>query len=176
MGGSLAPGNATTSLFNQPNTWVQPQTFASPITSASLAVPNKTRACNIVRGDQSGSALTTGNIQPQGSLCYVDAASMVAQVIVLVDAGASTMQLGYRHNGSTTAITPTLTPASVSGITDHVACANAGGTAITVEGNSVTCSTLTNTSLTAGDFIETIGGAADGTSKRMSIAMTFTPN
>jgi hypothetical protein len=101
---------------------------------------------------------------------------MVAQVIVLVDAGASTMQLGYRHNGSTTAITPTLTPASVSGITDHVACANAGGTAITVEGNSVTCSTLTNTSLTAGDFIETIGGAADGTSKRMSIAMTFTPN
>jgi hypothetical protein len=106
----------------------------------------------------------------------VDAASTVAQVIVLVDAGASTMQLGYRHNGSTTAITPTLTPASVTGVTDHVACANAGGTAITIEGNGVTCSTLTNTSLTAGDFIETIGGAADGTSKRMSIAMTFTLN
>ena len=32
------------------------------------------------------------------------------------------------------------------------------------------------TALTAGDFIETIGGAADGTTKRMSISMTFTPN
>jgi hypothetical protein len=176
IGGSLAVGNATTSIFNQPNTWVQPQTFASPITSASLAVPNKTRACNIVRGDQSASALTTGNIQPQGSLCYIDAAATVAQVILMVDAGASTMELGYRHNGSTTAITPTLTPATVSGITDHVACANAGGTAITVEGNSVTCSSLTNSALAAGDFIETIGGAADGTTKRMSISMTFTPN
>jgi hypothetical protein len=176
IGGSLAVGNATTSIFNQPNTWVQPQTFASPIGSASLATPNKTRACNIVRGDQSGSALTTGNIQPQGSLCYIDNASTVSQVILLVDAGASTMQLGYRHNGSTTAITPTLTPATVTGITDHVACANSGGTAITIEGNSVTCSTLTNAALTAGDFIETIGGTADGTSKRMSIAMTFIPN
>jgi hypothetical protein len=176
IGGGLPLGNATTSIFNQPNTWVQPQTFANPITSASLATPNKTRTCSILRGDQSGSALTTGNIQPQGSLCYVDAAATVAQVIVLVDAGASTMQLGYRHNGATAAITPTLTPASVSGITDHVACANAGGTAITIEGNSVTCSTLSNSALTAGDFIETVGGAADGTTKRMSIAMTFAPN
>lgn len=83
---------------------------------------------------------------------------------------------GYRHNGSTTAISPTLTPASVTGITDHIACANAGGTSITIEGNSVTCSTLTNTALTAGDFVETIGGAADGTSKLMSISMTFAPN
>jgi len=176
VGGSLPVGNATTSIFNQPNTWAKPQLFASPITSASLATPNKTRTCDILRGDQSGSALTTGNIEPQGSLCYIDAASTVTQVIVLVDAGASTMQLGYRHNGSTTAISPTLTPASVTGITDHIACANAGGTSITIEGNSVTCSTLTNTALTAGDFVETIGGAADGTSKRMSISMTFTPN
>jgi hypothetical protein len=176
VGGSLPPGNGSQSILNQPNTWTQPQTFASPITSASLAVPNKIRTCNIVRGDQSGSALTTGNIQPQGSLCYVDAAGTVTQVVVMVDAGASTAQLGYRHNGSTTAITPTLTPATVSGITDHVACANTSGTAITVEGNSVTCSTLSNSSLAAGDFIETTAGAADGTTKRMSIAMTFTVN
>jgi hypothetical protein len=175
-GGSLTVGNATTSIFNQPNTWVQPQTFASPINSASLAVPNKTRTCSILRGDQSGSALTTGNIQPQGSLCYVDAASTVGLVIAMVDGGASTVQVGYRHNGSTTTITSTLTPASVSGITDHVARANTGGTAITIEGNSVTCSALTHSALAAGDFIETVGGAADGTSKRLSIAMTFTPH
>jgi hypothetical protein len=40
-GGSLAVGNATASIFNQPNTWVKPQTFTSPITSVSLARPNK---------------------------------------------------------------------------------------------------------------------------------------
>lgn len=176
VGGNLASNGGTTSIYNQPNAWVKPQFFASPITSASLATPNKTRTCNIIRGDQSGSALTTGNIQPQGSLCYIDAAATVAQIILMVDGGASTMQLGYRHNGSTTAISPTLTPASVSGITDHVACANSTGTSITIEGNAVACSALTNTALVAGDFVETIGGAADGTSKRMSIVMTFTPN
>ena len=176
IGGSLTPGNGAQSLFGQPNTWTQPQTFASPITSASLALPNKTKTCNIVRGDQSGSALTTGNIQPQGSLCYVDASASVTQVIVMADAGVSTVQVGYRHNGSTTAITGTLTPATVSGVTDHVACANAGGTAITVEGNSVTCSVLSNSALTSGDFIETTGGAADGTTKRLSIAVAFSVN
>ena len=176
VGGSLPPGNGTQSILNQANTWAQPQTFASPITSASLAVPNKTRTCTIVRGDQSASALTTGNIQPQGSQCYIDAASTVGEVILMVDGGASSMQLGYRHNGSTTAISPTLTPATVAGITDHVACANSGGSAITIEGNSVTCSTLTNSTLNAGDFVETISGTADGTTKRMSITMTFIPN
>jgi hypothetical protein len=176
VGGSLTPGNGAQSLFNQANTWTKPQTFASPITSASLASANKTRTCNIVRGDQSGAALSTGNIQPQGSLCYIDAAATVTQVTVMVDVGASTVQIGYRHNGSTTAISPTLTPASVSGITDHVACANGAGAATTIEGNSVTCSTLSNTALTLGDFMETIGGAADGTSKRMSISVTYTVN
>jgi hypothetical protein len=175
-GGSLAPGNGAQSIVDQPNVWAKPQTFASPITSASLAAPNKTRTCTIIRGDQSGAALSTANIQPQGSLCYIDAAATVTQVTVMVDSGASTVQVGYRHNGSTTAISPTLTPASVSGITDHVACANASGTATTIEGNSVTCSTLSNAALTLGDFIETIGGAADGTSKRMSVAVTYTVN
>ena len=176
VGGSLTPGNGAQSIFNQANTWAKPQTFASPLTSASLATANKTRTCNIVRGDQSGAALTTGNIQPQGSLCYIDAAATVTQVAVMVDAGASTVQVGYRHNGTTTAVTPALTPASVSGITDHVACANGSGTATTIEGNSVTCSTLSNTALTLGDFLETIGGAADGTSKRMTISVTYMIN
>src|SRR5208282_5559876 len=85
-------------------------------------------------------------------------------------------QLAYRHNGSTTALTGTLTPATVSGITDKVVCANTAGTAITIEGNSVTCATLSATALTAGDWIETIGGAADGTSNRMSIAATWAEN
>ena len=178
LGGSVTPGNGGQSLFGQPNTWTQPQTFASPITSASLAAANKTKTCNIVRGDQSGSALTTGNIQPQGSLCYVDASASVTQVIVMADAGASTVQLGYRHNGSTTAITGTLTPATVSGVTDHVACANAGGTAVTVEGKErAHARRFLNSALTLGDFLsKPPAGAADGTTKRLSIAVTLSLN
>jgi hypothetical protein len=133
-----------------------------------------TRVCQIVIGDQSSSALSTANIQPQGSLCYIPAASTAAAVIVMADAGASTVEVGYRHNGSTTVIASTLTPGTVSGITDSVACSNTGGTAITIEGHSVTCSTLSNTALAAGDYIETIAGAADGTTKRLSIAVVWT--
>lgn len=127
-------------------------------------------------GADNGSALATADIQPQKSIASIDFASTVTQVVILVDAGASTVQVGYRNNGSTTAISPVLTPATVSGITDKVACANVGGTTLTIQGNSVTCSTLTNTALAAGVWIETIGGAADATTKRMSIAVTITVN
>jgi hypothetical protein len=133
-----------------------------------------TRTNMIVYGDQSGSALSTGNIQPQGSQGYVDQNATLFTVILMEDAGASTFQLGYRHNGAITQLTPVLTPATVGSITDKVACANVAGTAITVEGVAVTCSTLTNTVLTVGDFIEVTGGTADGTTKRLSAAVTFT--
>jgi hypothetical protein len=94
-------------------------------------------------------------------------------VVVFVDAGASTAQLSYLHNGTTTAISPVLTPATVSGINDKVACANAAGTSITIQGHSVTCSVLTNRTLTAGDEMQITGGAADGVSTRLSIQLVL---
>lgn len=133
-----------------------------------------TRVCQIVIGDQSSGVLSTAQIQPQGSLCYIPAASTATTVIVMADVGASTVEVAYRHNGSTTVVASTLTPGTVSGITDKVACSNTAGTAITIEGHSVTCSTLTNTSLASGDYIETIAGTADGTTKRLSIAVVWT--
>jgi hypothetical protein len=98
----------------------------------------------------------------------------VSLILVKADAGASTIQLAYRHSTggapTTTAYTSAvLTPATVSNITGTVACANAAGTAITVDGISVTCGTLATQTWTAGDSIETIGGAADGTTKRISV-------
>jgi hypothetical protein len=138
----------------------------------------QSKTCSMIFGsnNSSGSALATADIQPQHSECDISQDWTVTTVIVYVDAGASTVQVGYRNNGSTTAISPVLTPATVSGITDPVACANTGGTAITLQGHSVTCSTLSNTALTAGDAIETIGGAADTTSKKMSVFTRITVN
>lgn len=131
--------------------------------------------CQLNYGDQSsGVPLTTGNIQPQSSQCNIPQSGTMNSVVVMVDSGASTVQLGYRHSGSTTAITGVLTPSAVGGITSPVVCANAGGTSQIIEGVSVTCGTLSNTAVTAGDYFETIGGAADGTSESMSIALIFT--
>ena len=136
-----------------------------------------TRSCVIEFGDDGASSpLATGNIQPEKSLCKVSQAAYLKEVDVMVDSGASTVQVGYRHNGSTTALTGTLTPTTVSGITDKVACANTSGTAVTIEGNSVTCGTLSATALASGDFIETLAGAGDGTSKRMTITVLWQEN
>lgn len=142
---------------------------------AALPTSLNTVTCMIVIGDQnSGTPLSTGNLEPQGSQCYEAQNGTMVSAILMVDSGASTLQLGYRHNGVTTAITGVLTPAVVAGITDPVACANVAGTAITIEGHSVTCGTLTNTVLVQGDYIETIGGTADGTTERVSAALSFT--
>lgn len=131
--------------------------------------------CQINYGDQSsGTPLTTGNIQPQFSQCLIPQTGTMVSVVMMVASGASTVQLGYRHNNATTTITGVLTPAVVAGVTYPVVCANVGGSSQTIEGVSVTCGVLTNTPLTGGDYIETIGGAADGTSEAMSIAVTFT--
>lgn len=130
--------------------------------------------CQMNYGNQnSGTPLITGDIQPQGSQCNIPQSGTMSSVVVMVDSGASTVELGYRHSGSTTALTGLLTPATVGGITYPVVCANVAGTAQVIEGVSVTCGTLSNTALTAGDYIETIGGAADGTSEAMSIAVIF---
>ncbi len=149
---------------------------ANAVTSAKMAVVNTMRTCVVVLGANNGAALATGDIQPQGSQCDLSSAATAVQVTVMADAGASTVSLGYRHSGSTTAITPVLTPAAVGGVTDKVACANTAGTAVTIEGSTVTCSALTNTALAAGDWVETVGGTADGTSKRLSISLRYTVN
>lgn len=141
----------------------------------------RTKTCAIVLGSDSGVPLVTSDIQPQGSLCYAENAMTVYQIIVKADSGASTVQLGYSHasGGSPTVTNYTaavLTPATVTNITDKVACANSGGTAITINGVSVTCSTLASTTWNAGDTIGTVGGAADTTTKRLSIFISATVN
>lgn len=148
------------------NTYTGLNTFNQPV------VTNYPR-CTMIFGSTAGPVLTTGSYQPQRDQCTIAYTGTVSLVIVYVDSGASTVAIGYRHNGSTTALTPTLTPAAVVGITDPIACANAAGTAVTIEGHSVTCATLSNTALTQFDEIETIGGTADGTSAQMKVTVIY---
>jgi len=125
-------------------------------------------------GSDDAPPLTTAQITPQRALATADVTMVVDVILVKASSGASTIQLGYRHStgGSPTATAYTaavMTPAAVGNITDTLVCANAAGTAITVDGISVTCGTLATQTWTAGDSIETLGGAADGTSTRLSV-------
>jgi hypothetical protein len=132
--------------------------------------------CMMGAGQDGGAAITTTDIQPQRSQCDIPFTAVVTTVLVKADAGASTVQVGGRHNGAAYALSPLLTPATVIGVTDKVACANTDGSAIVVDGVNVTCSTLAATGMTSGDSLETIGGAADGTTKRLSVAVMMTGN
>ncbi len=145
-----ADGKVLTVVSGLP-AWVLPTTSTSD------------RVCQINYGNQnSGTPLVTGDIQPQSSQCAIAQSGVISSVVAMVDSGASTVELGYRHSGSTTAITGVLTPTVVGGVTYPVVCANAAGTAQTIEGVSVTCGTLSNTAATAGDYFQS-----------MSIAVIF---
>jgi hypothetical protein len=132
--------------------------------------------CSVLIGSDNGDALVNGDISPQRSQCNISFVPTIAAVIVMADAGASTIRIGGRHNNTAYNISPVLTPATVAGITDKVACANTAGTPITIEGVSVTCTALTSTSMFAGDWIETVAGTADTVTKRLSTAVIMTGN
>lgn len=129
------------------------------------------RVCMMNYGNQnSGVPMVTGDVQPQFGQCAVAQAGTISSVVAMVDTGASTVRIGY---DASTPITGVLTPTTVGGIPYPVVCANVGGTAQIIKGVSVTCGTLTSTTAIAGDYFETIGGTADGTSEAMSIAVIF---
>lgn len=151
-------------------------------TYSPIATQAKTaRTCAIIIGAQGSPALVTTDITPQNSQCYADTAMTVQTIIVKVDSGASTVQLGYVHStgGAPTTTNYTaavMTPALVTNINGAVVCANAGGTAITLNGVSVTCGTLATQVWNAGDTLSVSGGVADGVTERMSIFITATVN
>jgi hypothetical protein len=138
-----------------------------------------TKTCVFQFGDDSASsALATVQIYPQKSICPVDVAGKVFQVVVMGDAGASSVKVGYRHNNTLTSFSPscTNTLGTVSGINDVISVSGGygWGSSGTVEGVTVSANCgITNYTLTAGDWIETTAGTADGTTKRMTVAVTW---
>jgi hypothetical protein len=140
------------------------------IVSADLPTTSVTEDFIVGFGSDDAPPLTTAQIYPQGALATADAAMTVNLILVRANTGASTVQIGYRHSGSNTAYTSAvITPAVVSGISDTVACANAAGTSVLIDGVSVTCGMLATQTWNAGDSILTVAGVADGVTDRLSV-------
>ncbi|MGA8224001.1 MAG: hypothetical protein WB780_20295 [Candidatus Acidiferrales bacterium] len=170
--GSTVSGNANATVDSSGNA-----VFATVTIGAGQVIHNLPRTFTVpCCGSDDAPALTTAQVTPQKSLLVADQTMVIDTILVKADSGASTIQLAYRHSsGGAPTTTPytaaVMTPATVSNITDQVVCSNAAGTAITVDGVSVTCGTLATQTWTAGDSIETIGGTADGMTKRLSITI-----
>lgn len=132
------------------------------------------RTCAFGFGAQNGPVLATADINPQPTQCYISGAATITSVILMVDTGTSSVNLLVPNGAGGTISLTALTPATVTNIADKVACANAGGTAITIGRVSVTCSALSVSTLNAGDVINSGGtGAADGTTHRMTVFVTY---
>jgi hypothetical protein len=139
------------------------------VTSAKLATANTYRTCMIVVGADNGSVLTSADLGPQNQRCFIPYAATVVEITVFADAG--TPSVIVRKN----ALTNLLSSALATAASGAVACANTGGT-IGLNGATTCSATLQNTDITAGATIGLASGTADGTAKRMSIAITFTVN
>jgi hypothetical protein len=150
---------------------------SSAVVPGDLSTAANTHGIGWRIGADNGSTLVTADIQPQKSFAQFIVTGTLNTIIVKADAGASTIQLAYRHTGSTTNYTSAvMTPATVGGIADKVVCSNTGGTAINIDGVSVTCGTLAASTMTQGDSVESVGGTADATTKRLSVTMIYTTN
>jgi hypothetical protein len=143
------------------------------ITSTQLATANKTRTCHINFGsDDATSDLTTAQIQPQHSQCMFDVAATVLQVTVTAAAGTPNIILSKNHAGTQTAL---LSSALATGASGAVACSNTGGTT-GINGTTTCSATLQNTTVAAGDYVDTTGGATSTGAKWFAVDVTFTVN
>ena len=142
------------------------------VTSAKLAVVNTYRTCDIPINDTSGSAITTGQMGPQSRVCFIPAAATIVEMDVNADAGTPNIIVGRNHAGTIANIVSSALATAASG---GIACSNTGGT--TGLNGATTCSsTLQNTSLSAGDYLELVSGTPDGTAKFFVVHVTYTVN
>jgi len=143
-------------------------TAASGSASSSLSL----RVCSMIIGADNGPPLVNSDLGPNGNQCFIPAASTVIEVEVRADSGAPTIIVGRGGSGATVNL---LSGALMTASSGGQACSNAGGTT-GIDGTTVCAATLQNTALSAGNWLCLVGGAADGTAKRMSVAVVYTVN
>ncbi len=145
---------------------------ANAVTSAKMAAVNARRTCMIVIGKDNGSTLANADVAPQGRQCYIPFAATVLEVTVAADSGTPSVVVAKNHAGTVKdLLSSALTTAAAGG----PACSNSGGTT-GLDGTIACTNSIQNTSIAAGDWIETHTGTAGGTAKRLSIAVTYTVN
>lgn len=145
---------------------------SSNTTSVSAYVPAR-RVCAIIIGADNGLiALVDTDIAPQGRQCFIPFASTVVEIDVAADAGTPNVVVRKNSAGSGTNLLSSALATAGSG---GIACSKTTGTT-GIDGVTTCSATLQNTSLAAGDYIETITATAGGVAKRMSIFITYTVN
>src|SRR5579883_1714821 len=146
--------------------------LSGQISTSNLPSSSKMRTCAIIVGSDGGSALANTDIAPLGRQCFVPYAATVVEIEVAADGGTPNVIVAKNHAGT---LTDLLSSALATAASGGIACSNSGGTA-GLDGTTTCSATLQNTSLAAGDYIETHSATAGGTAKRMSIFITFTVN
>jgi hypothetical protein len=145
---------------------------ANAVTSAKMAAVNTRRTCMIVIGKDNGAILANADVAPQGRQCYIPFAATVVEVTVAADSGTPSVVVDKNHAGTLTDLLGSALSTAASG---GLACSNLGGTT-GLDGATACTNSIQNTSIAAGDWIETHTGTAGGTAKRLSIAVTYTVN
>lgn len=130
------------------------------------------RVCDIVVGDTSASALTNAQLGPQKRVCYIPAAATIVELDVAADAGTPNVIVGRNTAGTVVNITSAALATAASG---GIACSNTGGTT-GLDGATTCSSTLQNTSVAQGAYLELVSGTAGGTAKLMTIHIIYTVN
>jgi hypothetical protein len=133
----------------------------------------QTRSCDLTFGSaKTGTAaLANADLGPQPGVCFIPGAATVLEIDVRANTGAPAITMGVDHGGTVSNL-----------ISSALATAGSGGRACSkvtaVAGiDGTTCSsTLQNTTIAAGDYIQAVSGTADGVATWMTVHVVYTLN
>lgn len=163
-------GGATTPVYGPV---IGADMSAGTVTSTQMAGVNTQRtACIVVGSDDAAAVLTNTNLGPQTRLYFINSAQTLQEITVSADGGTPNVILASNRAGTVVNLTSAALATASSG---GIACSNTGGTT-GIDGATVCSSTLQNTSLNAGDWIQLTSGTAGGTAKKMQACFTTTVN
>ena len=143
--------------------------------AAMLAAKFRTRTnCFDLGADNASSDLVDADIGPQGRILMVPVAATATEITVSGNAGTPSVIVRVNHAGSASDL---LSGALATASSGGVACSKASATT-GLDGVTTCSGTLQNTSIAAGDWIETKAGSgfASPGAKRISVCLTWTVN
>jgi len=143
---------------------------ANAVTSAKMTAEITYHVCDIyINGVSTGAAITNAQLGPETRQCYIPFAATILEMDVSADAGTPNIIIGRNHAGTIANIVSSALATAGSG---GIACSNTGGTT-GLDGATTCGSTLQNTSLSRGDYLQEVSGTAGGTAKAMSVHVIY---
>ena len=163
------------------NTVTATQIANNAIGNAQLAVVQTRRTCTIVIGADNGSALINGDLN-QKHQCFFPAAATIVEIDMEGNSAAASSPTAvsvnkFHTSGSvTTNLFGSTTTQAITASTGANTCSNAAGSGTGLDGTTTCSLAISTTAVAAGDWIDLSNGAADGTTQRVSVAITYTIN